>query len=485
MIGNNYRIRALSLICLLLTLSFLSGTLVGCGIIINREAGTDHTVPDSADVSPIPPYDDATSAAPDKFTEPDLEVDLNGRLDGLIDWDFEGGTLLFIYADELLGTFFSETEQIIYDNIKLRDQSINEHYNMSVAYIVETAKNIERDLSKAVASGEYYADAMMLPLDSTYRLYAAGDLKNLRALSLYDPAEPGTSDASGSLGGKVYFDTGAATRDYLGMYSLYFNRIAAGDAATRTLFSSALDGKLTWDTVLAVEKEHRGELSSFSIDAPDYTFAADIVAASYGITYIENSKAPKLSYADKYFDSVSATLAQMSHHFFRPAEGESANEKFAEGSSLFHLAPLKNITDMATTAAEWGILPIPKADVSAPYTSMSTQNRAVISIPKNTTRTDIVGCYINALNATSGVWIYHDLLPTLKLTVMRDNDSYISIFNIILSEEYFDTAYILAPAVSGLDAATYGIPRRVLAECKPPEIPELSKLNTSLTKLFG
>lgn len=468
----------LLLFCLMLAAS-------GCGIIVytEEEVGKTTAPETNGPMTTAPAYTTATPPEGAELTDPSLLEDAKERVDKLFYMDMSDYTSLIAVATELPDTIApSEEASFLSSAYAKRNAMISEKYGCSIYTVYGTVDAIRADLNASIKSGQlssYYADLLMIPTSAAAQFAAEGLLLDMRSLPFYTVKTEGNAGA-GSYNGKNYFDLSAATESPELVYALYFNRDIAESEGAKELYSVAADGELTFDYILAFSERIALENGQYSMtvggkyDSPSYL--GDIVAVRSGIDFVSGVSGgyPQVSYASGELDAAQTLIdllrdisIYMPPSADAPDEGDAAvasaktgAELFAEGNSLFHVGTLSEMKDIYNKKTAWGILPLPT--LSGDAYAVTVQERAVLCVSANNTRTELTALLLGALDAASGEWIDDAFISYCAEHYIRDNDSF-HMLKLILDEEiYADFSYLHYPNCKDLDTATFGAFRQAL-----------------------
>lgn len=117
---------------------------------------------------------------------------------------------------------------------------------------------------------------------------------------------------------------------------------------------------------------------------------------------------------------------------------------------------------MTNSAADWGILPLPKEEERDEYRTLIANTEAVFAVPKNHTNGEFAAITLSYLNAASYGYIYDEYVNYNMLHILRDNES-VNMLDMILDTPAFDFAFAFGNAYPTIAQATY----QLIRDCAP------------------
>ena len=457
------RFAALALLC-----AILLGSLCGCGIIIingdedtTEEATTvtpeTSTAPETGDVTEPEDTEEETEPLPDvtvvikPVTFPSRIEDAEDRLDSLTDLvDISDFDLVYASSKDTVELFFPDEEAPLYAAYSNRNSMLHEKYEVDILSIYESVDTdtLFSDLSAAIKSGdgaEYYLDMLVLPANRAGVFLANGLLQDMRKLPFYNVKEGPTA---GNIGPSRYFDTGDGTDAPELIYALYFNRTAVGAEAEKKLYSSALDGSLTFDSLFEVQSE-----AAITVCGFDNGLAGRLAVSLSGYEYVTHKDSTtQITLTAENAAAIDALLSRLSAALKAPGtDTVTAAEAFMAGASPFYIGTLSDIEQFYDKPTEWGILTLP----SDCRMGAIADSRPVICVPVTNTRPEQLGLWLTAFNAASGDWIRDQYLAEMIENRLRDNNSCLTLFEILSREANVDFTLLFSDRYKGLAEATY------------------------------
>ena len=135
---------------------------------------------------------------------------------------------------------------------------------------------------------------------------------------------------------------------------------------------------------------------------------------------------------------------------------------FSKGESAFLIDYLYVMSWMTNSAADWGILPLPKEEERDEYRTLIANTEAVFAVPKNHTNGEFAAITLSYLNAASYGYIYDEYVNYNMLHILRDNES-VNMLDMILDTPAFDFAFAFGNAYPTIAQATY----QLIRDCAP------------------
>ncbi len=392
-------------------------------------------------------------------------------------------TFSYLYPDEL-GTTVS---QLAYT----RNQKLEEIYDVSIITAQSDAGVMLEEVKKAVASGSYYSDFMMVPLYQLGAFKAAGVLFNLRSLPYLDMTKPyfyQESVSASSAGYNTWAIAGQASVEPGDFSAVYVNRDAIENAGMDTPYRLVRDGKWTWDAL--------------------YTYVAGITDITYSVTAQNTaSRLPDLLYTSMgnrfvlsgekiipivHFteDSAKKTIETGRKLLTDPKaitdSSAGAAGCFSRGESLFLIDYLYVAPWLTNAACDWGIVPLPKGEEKGSYRTLVANTTLLFTIPLNTTNGEMDSVLLSAINALSYGTLYDAYVENSMYHVLRDNAS-VDMLDRILDTASFDFALAFGSAYPTIGKGTYQLIRSAMTATENPSgfADAVSNANMILAEYFG
>ncbi len=496
------------MLALFLILSMASAAFCSCGVIILNS--DEKTEPPQA-ATTVPPETTAPDEVSGEATEPITEdpsvtdpepqttvkgepvvfpsgriEDAQARLDELTDAiDLSGFNIVIAVASDTLNVIFTEEDSPLYAARSNRNTMLYEKYGVDIITIYDSPTDSEtmyNELSAAIKTGggEYYLDLLFLPANGAGKFLAGGLLADMRTLPFYNTRE---GNMAGNVGNERYFDLGAGTDAPEYIYALYFNRAMVGAEDEKMLYSAALDGTLGFEQLLTVAKNSQAG-SHFAVNGGN-SVLGEIGADLLGINFVTKSKAgvPKLELSETDIARIDGLVSTLSGFSYAAAEeNTSATDIFTSGGSLYYLGMLSEITQLYDDPIEWGLLPLP----SEQRLVAISDKCPVICLPKINTRHEQTSLWLSGFNAASGDWIGDQLHALAVRDYMRDNNSCLTLFEILSGDRVIGFEKVFSGYYEGLADATYAaVAEAAKGTAKFSEIyaSKLSAINKKLAKL--
>lgn len=505
---KNKAISSLPIRCavLLLALATLLCALSGCGfIIINDPSGSSSaattqspttSAPDTTAESPLvtePPAEDTTSApetepALDPIVFPDRKDEAQERLDALVDpVGISGFTLIIASANDTADVIFCDEQSPLYAARSQRNAMLYEKFGVDIRTIYESVDSakIYDDLLSSLQTGQnsdIYLDLIIIPASKVGEFLAKGLVKDMRSLPFYSY---NGGSKSGNVGNSRYADLGNGTDAPEYIYALYFNRTMLGTDGTEKLYAAALDGKLTWETLVSTAKEVFPRAADIGV-GEGAALLGDLAVKLSDVSYIvkDDSGVPKLEISDGNLARIDSLIDSVTKFtVYQPTESSApALERFKSGDIPFYVGTLSDILDLYDEKTEWGLLPLP----SDRNVGAVSDERPAICLPVTGTRLEQTSIWLEGFNAASGNWIRDAFLKSAIENYLRDNSSCLSLSRILSQQTELGFERVFSGYYSGLADATYGgAGEAASGNIRYSEIyaKKLSSLNKKLQKL--
>lgn len=486
----------------LMLVIFTALSLVSCVFHLNfpsKESGED-AVTDGTDAAQ---QTENGEKAEDGFVivENDFTETVNKHLASIGRADYEGAAVMIatpkpaLISDEECGVVMAET-------VAMRNALVQDRFNVSVY-----AKGVDPDtmyaqVFNADRAGDYYADILMVPQYYMSQYVTSGLLLNLNSLPFFDTdggynIESGISAGMGAADG--YGTAGWATLDADLLSAVFFNRSLIEEAGLESPYELERQGLWTWDkffeytaavSLINEKRAAEGRETVCSYGSQNAAISlADLVFISEGNSFITSGVGIKPTVAVTYESSLHAmTTAQT---LFNDPNKEhnslDAINTFAKGGSLFLIDRLGTMKQIATSSAEWGILPLPKGSTEqAQYRTLASNESLMFAVPATSTNPETVSRVMCALNAASLGYMTDAYVTETMYYYLRDNDS-VEMVEKICYSAYFDMAYTFGAYNTAIANSTYFAARNVY-ECNGDMNFYLSRFqtgaNTALSRLF-
>lgn len=321
----------------------------------------------------------------------------------------------------------SPLEKAIGDRMDLLKNS----FGIKFEIVVEgSERDVKENLRNAVQSGKPYADLLCVSAELMAELMEQGLLENMASLPYVDLDASymhSQSISQQTVGNKLFFYSGDATLSMNSATVLFYNKEIT-DKAGLDPTSMVYNGSFTWDALSGMVNTAVKQ-KCFGIDV-----AVNNEELLYSIYASTNSKfitvdgdSLKASYNSeraKAVNRINAALFSDKKLCPDRVDPISAINDFKEGKSAFMVARLDSVARLSGTTVEWGILPLPKENLS--------QNRHVapvnhvascIAVPKNSEDSAFAGFMLNAFLAASTNGLDEGLKTTYINYYFWNNDS--------------------------------------------------------------
>ncbi|MBQ7930390.1 MAG: hypothetical protein IJ334_05170 [Clostridia bacterium] len=359
-----------------------------------------------------------------------------------------------------------------------RNARVEEKLGISLIMSLKEAGTMLTEMKQSAAAGEYYTDLLMVPVYMVGSFRAEDTLMNMRSLPFFDIDQPyfnAESSAMTSGGFTTYGVAGHASISPSSYTALYMNKTVLKEAGADpdAVYTSAAGGTWTWDEYLKLTEavQNLNETREAGSQLPYYTFTAentasripDLVFIASGNEFVNTGtrRTPMIGFNTENAKPAMDVLYRMYNDpMAKIASDSGAVTMFAEGQSAFLADYLYIMNWMTNSAADWGILPMPKAEEMDGYRTLISNNELVFAVPVNHTNGEFAAITLSALNAASYGYIYDEYVNQSMLHTLRDNDS-VNMLDMILDTASFDFALAFGTAYPKIANATY----KLIREC--------------------
>ncbi len=244
-----------------------------------------------------------------------------------------------------------------------RNQYLEETYSCQIT--AEFTVTMDSDIKTSMLSGESAYDLIYLPLSSYARYAASGFLLDLNAIPSIDTSSFDTAAANAfTVDGKLFAALGAATPSVeRAAYAILANRALVTEKTGEDVLSLVKSGNWTVDKMVELAAQCDTEYQIAALNASNYY----LFAGAGGSLSEKDSATGTYSYPSVFSSaSVEAiNLLKKTEAKRSNAEGKSAlTASDAAPFTVIHLGAISQYTD---DTADWAVLPMPKAEVSASY----------------------------------------------------------------------------------------------------------------------
>ncbi len=353
-----------------------------------------------------------------------------------------------------------------------RNERVENHYNVSIITMVDTAHNIREKMKAAKASGSYYTDLAMVPIYMLGQFHKEELLLDLNTLPHFDQNQPYFYEESAEMssgGYATYAIAGAASVSPDSFSAVFMNQTLLTQVGINAsdLYKMAAKGTWTWDemtaameAVGAVNGADGGQNGPFTLVTENGADRlADLVfkASGHDFVMVRKMRAPVIGY---YVHSVQDTLSCIASLLNDPTvliqEGDMPI--FEKGEAAFLIDQLHVLPQMANSAVDWGLLPLPKGEEEGEYRTLIDTMETVFAVPSIGTDGERASLVLSALNAASVGYIYDAYVEYAMYHYLRDNGS-VNSLDQILDTPAFDFAFAFGTAYPEIGDATYRLLR--------------------------
>ena len=404
-------------------------------------------------------------------TREDAKAISDGYLDELPARDYEGA-VFFLTTPDASYIAPDDTESVLSRLAVQRNAEIEERYNISLLTAVEDGDTMFNALVQEIAAGSFYTDLLMIPLFQVGEYKMANVLLNMRSAPFFDLDQPYFNAESSDMtsgGYTTYGVAGDASISPSDLSAVYMNKAILAEAGVDaySFFRMTGEGTWTWDRLLEAAEAvaSLGDCTTISAESLDSRLP-DLVFKSMGNQFVlaGERKVPIVGFSLHGVQPTMDVLERIysdSHSAVRDAS--DAIVSFAEGKTAFHIEYLYAMPWLTNAAADWGLLPLPKAsEDQEEYKTLVDNDTLIFAIPKNHTNAEIPAIILSALNAASSGYMYDAFVDYNMLNILRDNDS-VNMLDLILDTASFDFALAFGTSYPTIANATY----RLIRSCAP------------------
>lgn len=401
--------------------------------------------------------------------DPDNAVRAEAYLASLPERDFDGASFIITAPDP----FLFEPSEISYisEDISARNREVEEKYGVTISAEKSDIGTMYEQARTSTAAGMFYSHVMIMPQMNVPTFDAAGLLMNLRSMPCLDMTQPyfnASSVAALSVGDRTLGIAGEALPASTGLTALVYNKNVAQALGEDTLYDSALDGSLTWDTIneYYASAAALGYIGGVTAGGE----AIDAVYISTGSSYISSAegRTPSVAVANYSMNAAATqyrTMRTIAAGFGIDTSG--AVEAFREGNVLFTIAKLSELDSLNSQNVALGVLPLPKtvsvdSDAqSTPYRQLADGTSEVFTVTADVTDSIMVSLVLSALNAASYGKITESLADYLHATLLPDSRS-ADIYELMAKSAVYDMACVYSATSDELAAGTVELVRYII-----------------------
>lgn len=457
-------------------LTAVSLSLTSCGLIIVNDL-SGQKKEELADENRQPGEDDYVYSEYTKYdTSADGKQLARQYLEQLPERDY-GGAVFFITTPAVEYISPEDAESSVSKLAIERNAQVEEKLGISLVISQKETGTMLEEMKQSAASGDYYTDLLMIPVYMIGQFRAENTLINMRSLPFFDIEQPYFNAASSAMtsgGFSTYGVAGHASISPASYTAMFMNKAVLKEAGAdpAQVYSSAVNGKWTWDEYMKLYDAVQTLNQTKGTEAY-YTFTAentasripDLVFKSAGNEFVTTGtrRTPLIGYNTENVKPVMDILYRFYNDpMAKIASDGGAAALFSEGKAAFLTDYLYTMNWMTNSAADWGVLPLPKEEESEDYRTLISNNELVFAVPVNHTNGEFAAITLSALNAASYGYIYDEYVNQAMLHTLRDNES-VNMLDLILDTADFDFALAFGSAYPEIADATY----RLIRQCAP------------------
>ncbi len=442
--------------CIALCLCMLSS----CGVIVfNSPSSPDDMAETAAPVETNDPYE----VVEHEPYQSDYAEKTSKFLKDIKNTDYNGGTFLIANAKAPLITADENCTTVISQEYEYRNAYVNETLNIMLAEKMVNPDTMYSEIKQAVKSDTYYADLILIPQTKIGEYAADGLIANLSTLpSINFEAEYFNSSAIGAAGGnsKVYAVAGDANTSYESLSAVFFNKTLLSQITGDDLYNLVDEGGWTWakfleysDAVASLE----GEYYSFGAQNT-VMYLQDLIFVSSGLQFVNSAynHMPQIAFSAENATPVVDMIKSVTNHTKRNNNNLEAITAFANGNTLFLIDKLSTMSTLANSAADWGVVPLPK--LSAEQTEYKTlafaDDALFFAMVPTVSDTQKIADVLAMINISSYGETVDSFTNNAMYYYLRDNASARNVSRIIKST-YYDLSYSFSSEAKAISTATY------------------------------
>ena len=439
-------------VCLCVSASMMCS----CGIIaINRPAGNTDTESETEaeTLYQVSEYEKYSANYSDQIVK--FMFDVN-------DADYGGGSFLVatpkpatIYPDETEGAILSKA-------VAERNDYIKEQLNIDVTAKYVDPNLLYDEMRTAVRSESYYADLVMFPQAQLGAHAVAGNLVNLYSmpgLNLNGGYFDQTAVDAGGGASKVYALAGPASLNPDCLSGVYFNKDIITSLGLISPYDLVNSGNWTWEKYFEYVANANIANGVYSYGTQNTSlYLADLIYFSCGgrLVTVEEGPMPTVAIDLEWTQPV----IQLANRVFidpnRNPGNMTAIDDFAAGNTIFLIDELSTMEALANSAANWGVLPLPKytADQAGYKTLAFYDDALFFGVVPTITDSDKTTNLLTILNIASYGEMGDAYAENSMCYYLRDNES-AKMVDIIMDSAIYDLSYSYAINYDAIATATY------------------------------
>ena len=446
----------------------------GCGLIvinydkINGVDSTDDPKNSVTDDSVTNDITDGTMAPPPEVTQIDYAEIISDNLEDAPDKDYGGATFKIVTPDP---TIFDPGSGLDFlsEAVSERNRLVGEKHSVSIITTVVEYDNLFNEVSTSVKAGMYFSDLLMLPQHEIGSFAASGLLLNLGMMAELDYSGDylNKSSIEACAGGtEAYALAGYASLHPYSLSAVYFNKELC-KAGGYDMYSLVRSGEWTWDKFFEVSSVSASVDGHFSWGTSLGDEVYDAVFFSGGHKMVNSGRLiqPTLGFDAESTVWITDVLKKLYADPAALRSSEEALSKFADGSGYFLIDSLSVMPNLSGSAAEWGILPLPKSPETDNYTTLSDKNSLMFTCPASVATPDKSAHILMSLNAASKDSLREAYISFFQYNYLRDNDS-ANMLEVILESAVYNFPYTYGTFHPDIANATY----ELIRECAMPDV---------------
>lgn len=393
--------------------------------------------------------------------------------------EFQGKTLTVLTSDAGKFVYDENAAGTIKNAIRQRNELLQETYEVELsAKLCEDGEAVSL-LKEAVTAGVPAADLLCFPAETTVALQTEGLLQNLFKLPYFD-RDIAVGDAENiaelTYGVGLYLLPDPSALAFEQSYVLFYNRDLVEKAGLALPEAYVRTGEWTEDRLRDyAERIAASVMSKSSFDYATDTFGLgctdkasllpDLLRQGLGLRMIRmNGGKPEVVYGAAELDELTSPLKSLYNSASRfPLDGKEARNAFEEGRLGFFAEKLPYLYSLfADSDFRYGVLPLPKQNVTADYRTPLSPEAFVFSVPTLTQDDELSGVGMTAI-CSSGRELFREAVQTTLLTLYSSDNDQSCMVEIILNSLSFDFGTVYGTQISQFRDVSSGLFTEVIA----------------------
>ena len=361
-----------------------------------------------------------------------------------------------IYASE-------ENAEPINDAVYMRNRHVEQKYNIEIAAIPSANADMVGAVRKAVSSGDDIYDAAVPNMYDQAALAASGNLTELKKVPYLDLSKKWWDQKANvdlTIDNKLFFTVGDLfIMDNDATWLVIFNKKLIKDLGLENPYDTVRNDAWSFDKLLDMCKGVSKDLNGDGImDRNDFfgnvsqgeNMTAYYLAAgekyiqknSSDLPFTEMDTERSLSVIEKIYDLMYDTTVSINHWDIQGQDSwKITQEVFEDDRALLYVTALQIVIRMRNMATDFGIIPMPKYELSQKdYAHYVHPTASALSIPATNSNLERTGIILEALAAES----YYTVRPayyeiSINGKFLRDEES-IEMLDIILDSRVYELA---------------------------------------------